>query len=360
MKQQDDSRRRSGSPAEVAPERRRKAELKMRALAAAIRRFHTQAAQVHGAAVPGGILELEHIDPVINALDEALVAIRTLDLEVFEPSDENSYKALRESLPAGITVRGLTAPRNQAVHSSEVVDPDLERAVGPTEGGEYIIFPRWKPLTAMPREMFQYPHGKRRGEDQPEYMKSYETRVAGRLVLETLLDAYAFFVQCDSSVADRDSEGRLMAFPLPPLPVGGYVRLGPDWPDYDTVGERIRRKATAVPPGGQRREITGKLRSSVGTVYCGYTMVSGGTSVAFTEDAEQVVRDVRAGYVYVARIEKGSVPIQVDQGTLKVGEATLDDVAIPDWTDAADSPWMAWWDLCKDDANYYQRQRQPS
>lgn len=98
----------------------------MRALAERIRRFSDECQRVEGRVIPGPTVEFEHLDPVINALDDALVVIRTLDREVFEPSS-SSYVSFRDSDPQGRVVHAMTAPRDSAVHQVDVVDPDLAR-----------------------------------------------------------------------------------------------------------------------------------------------------------------------------------------------------------------------------------------
>lgn len=64
---------------------------KMRALASAIKRSNNKCAWARGSIVFGPVLVMEHIDAVVNALDDALVAIRTLDYEIFEASDRTAY-----------------------------------------------------------------------------------------------------------------------------------------------------------------------------------------------------------------------------------------------------------------------------
>lgn len=130
----------------VAGDRIRKGELKMLALATEIRDVWDACASVVGSPVPGGTLDLHDLDRVVVALDHALVTIRTLDLEVFDASDQAAYRAARDD-PAsrqGRTVRALTAPRNSAVHHADVIDPDVASAAGPVPGteGRYLINPR--------------------------------------------------------------------------------------------------------------------------------------------------------------------------------------------------------------------------
>lgn len=47
----------------------------------------------------GDILELKELDDVTDALDNALVPVRTIDLEVLEPSDKPAHQAARSGSP---------------------------------------------------------------------------------------------------------------------------------------------------------------------------------------------------------------------------------------------------------------------
>lgn len=226
----------------VAADRVRKGELKLRALVDEIRRFSHACRTIRGTLAPGSAVDIEHIDEVINAVDNALVAIRTLDLEVFEKSDPTAYRALRSTDPQGGVVRALTGPRNSAVHHPQVIDPDLDRVVGPIDD-VFIIFPKWKHRSELPTETFQYATGPKKGQPIAAYIAAFDTFAAGRRVLDTLMDAFSFFDRCDPAIADRDDDGNLRGFLLPPLPIGEYLRLGPDWPDHAVVDHNIRTTA---------------------------------------------------------------------------------------------------------------------
>jgi hypothetical protein len=340
-----------GRPLRVSFERERKGQLKMRALVDEIGRFAERCTTIKGAVAPGPSVEFGHIDAVVNALDCALVAIRTLDKEIYHASNPDEYTKLRNNSGLGEVVRALTGPRNSAVHHVDVIDPDIARAIGPLDGDRFIIFPKWKQRVELPPQMFQY-----NGKDVATLIQSYDNAAAGRLVLETLMDAFSFFDQCDPTLADRDAQGRLVGFPLPPPPVAGYQRLSPDWPDHSEVDRRIRVDVRAKPPGGLGREITGRLRSDLGWIYCGYSMVDEYRRQAFTEDADQIARDVGLGYKYTIRVEGGLLQVDVRDGELFAENSLLDDADVPDLTN--ESPWPGWWAWCQDDAYYYRSQRQ--
>lgn len=349
------------SPIDVAvtPQRARKAQLKMRGLAEQIHRFSEECRTVRGSVRPGPTVEFEHLDAVINALDDALVAIRTLDREVFEPSDA-AYVSVRNGDPQGAVIRAMTPARDSAVHHADVIDPDLGRAVGPINATSFIIFPKWRFSTELPEGMFRFQSGKKAGKVDVEKVKRHDAVLAGRLVLDTLLDAFAFFDRCDPSIADRDAEGHLVGFPLPPLPIGGsYFRLAPDWPDHLTVEQNLRNILASEVPRGTHREITGRLVTEAGRVWCGYTAVRPHQGAAFTEGEPQVIRDLDAGFPYVVGTHDGLLPLRRSAGELFVGADRLTDLDLPDWTDDAAHPWADWWGLCVTDAGWYRDQRRP-
>jgi len=59
--------------------------------------------------------------------------------------------------------------------------------------------------------------------------RNYKTVVGRRLVLDTLLDALKFFMDCDPALAYREPDGELAGFPLPTYIFQGYERLDPHW-----------------------------------------------------------------------------------------------------------------------------------
>ena len=118
----------------------------MAGLGEEIRGLWDTLSRIEAAPVPGGRLDVSEnsIFDVLNWLRRALTSLRSLDYEVFTKSDKVAYEAVRATDPRGMAVRGLTAPRNNAVHNPEVVDPGVDRAMGPFgEDGRYLILPVW-------------------------------------------------------------------------------------------------------------------------------------------------------------------------------------------------------------------------
>ncbi|MDD7961394.1 hypothetical protein [Microbacterium thalli] len=340
----------SADCAAVTPDRMRKAKQKMTALADAIGRFHVTRSKVGADLNSGSTLEIHNSDPLVNAIDDALVAIRTLDLEIFEASNSAVYVGKRGASSCGMTVRGLTAPRNTAVHGSEVIDPDIDRAVGPVAHNQYIVWPIWKDRSDIPHAAF--------AKTSAGALQAYDSNVAGRPVLDTLMDAFRFFTDYDPCLAEGGSAGQAYGFPLPALAVSGYERLHPDWPDHAEAEVRIRKEAQSTRPGGVRRKVEAILEVDGQTVVAGYT-VADSVSIAFTEPISQVLKDVQGGYRYEIVGDSGDITIDVRSDQLSAGGRSLEEaVGVPTGI-AATAPWEEWWRLCVEDAAYYRAQRQP-
>jgi hypothetical protein len=340
----------------IAEERVRKGELKMYGLMVEIRQFWRVCGEVRGHLAPGGQLDIEDLDDVIVALDHALVSIRTLDLEVFQRSDEQTYLTARDDATSrqGQTVRALTAPRNSAVHHADVVDPAIASAAGPMPETRdvFLINPRWKPRSELPERMFQDDKGKPRA----TMAKAYDDACAGLPVLDTLLDAFAFFDTLAPQLARRQDDGRWEGFPLTPYPIAiRYRRLAPDWLTEAQWGRQHREQTQKIIPTGPRT-IRGAIDAVDGLVLCGDTTTAWGTQ-AFTEPVEQVVRDVLAGARYDFHAGSGTVGrASSSGGALEVPSGQIEQSIITR-LDNDVRPWRAWWEMCADDAEYYAQQR---
>ncbi|HCS59914.1 MAG TPA: hypothetical protein DIW46_00735 [Microbacterium sp.] len=286
------------------------------------------------------------MESLLNALDDALVAVRTLDKEIFAGSDAKAYVAARNSNPLGHTVRGLTAPRNNAVHGIVVVDPTITRAVGPSADDDYIIWPAWKGRNEVPASVFS---GTAIGG-----ANAYDSHIAGRRVLDTLMDAFRFFVECDPCFGEGGQAGQHYRFPLATLPVAGYERLHPEWPDQDVADAEIRLDATSQLPSGLNRQVRTVFDFEGERVIGGYTTSARGL-ITFTEPFSQVLADIQSGYTYTVEGGAGNVSIEVSAGDLLVGGSSLSDIASLQGVDIG--LWRGWWGLCVADAAYYRTQR---
>lgn len=140
---------------------------------------------------------------VVNWMRRALATIQSLDFDVFQASDVAGYLAARAADPRGMAVRGLAGHRDNAVHHPELFDPAVERATGPGTDGLYVISPRWADRTPRLDPVFS----SRGGRFSESYAQAYDDRVAGRPLLDPLMDAFAFFDSLAPSLARREDRG---------------------------------------------------------------------------------------------------------------------------------------------------------
>lgn len=328
-----------------------KATRKLRALSRATRRVWDESQLVRGTLCPQHGLEIDHLDEVANAIDDALVAIKTLQ-EIATGRDKARYDSHLGGDPSGRVLVGLHGPRNSAVHDIELFDPDLRRAVGPLENQRFIVWPRWKVRQDLPASVFQTKGGK----DMEWTFDAYDQHVAGRLVVDTLMDAYAFFLAVIPDLVPRLSDGHIEGFPLPPLPIAGYHRLHPEWNTHEAAADGIRRQAQERRPPGEKRRIVARLETRQGRIICGYS-VEGGRGSAFTDQEDQIARDIAEGYPYVVETAAGDLPLKVESGSLLLNDGRSVDDVVP-LPSGNDPPWQTWWDMCVEDAEYYRQQRQ--
>lgn len=251
-------------------------------------------------------------------------------------------------------MRALVGPRNHAVHGTDLVEPDVVNALGPIpDTGSYVILPRWRPASSVPTSMFEF-----KGTPRPSYRAAYVAAAEGRSVFDTFLDAFAFFEKCDPGVVERDGDNQIAGFPLPPLPIANrYRRLHPDWPTEHEWNETERVRILAAPPGGLRRVVHGRIPATDGPLLCGLTVVTEQRGSLFVEPVSQVVRDLTAGYRYISEQHPDRTDLLCAAGDRVVLPGEPDLTTLPDL--AGDTrPWLAWRDLCLDDADYYRRQRE--
>jgi hypothetical protein len=109
-----------------------KTEYSLRKLILEIRELHFACLRISGQLTHDCGITLDDIDRILVAVDHALVTVRSLD-KIFEDSDKSAYLTERNSFEGNV-VRGLTGPRNASVHYEDLVEPDVPRVVGPTDG----------------------------------------------------------------------------------------------------------------------------------------------------------------------------------------------------------------------------------
>ncbi|MBB1512770.1 hypothetical protein H5399_09165 [Tessaracoccus sp. MC1627] len=352
----------------IAGDRVMKGRLLMAGLGEEIRALWDTFSRVEAWPAPNGHLDLnsDSILDVLNGLRRALTSIRSLDLEVFQNSNEQAYLAVRAADPRGLAVVGLTAPRNNAVHHPEVVDPGVDRAMGPLADGRYFIFPAWVDRTSRLDPMFTT----QRGFSQA-YADAYDGYVAGRSLLDPLLDAFDFFDSLAPLLARRDIEGQLAHFPLPPPPIAGvnlYFRLLPSSPNETkqraVLDLQLRFMLETSLPEGRERVITGAFEADGEVVLTGYTVVSDTYRHLFLDVPVQVQADIRGGFRYLlsaaqpsSASEDGAVEVAADL-TLPDGRRLPTDALLAAAASDAEVS-RGRWELCQRDASYYRRFRRP-
>lgn len=305
----------------------------------------------------------------------AVTAIRVLDLEIFgreyprrgKTYRSSQYERFRDRDVQGRVVSGTVVIRNAEIHLPVLIDSDVDRAVSipGTAPTRFRVFPRWRPYRVLPQDVRQ----DRRKGDRRRQANAYRSHLARRLVIETLLDALAFFLHCDPSMARRTADGELEHFPLPELVQHDpYERRHPEWPLSEVVAAQARGRAASRPPAGIERVILHRLTDPNGDVeaYVGATLVTPGYWEAFTERPEQIASDVAAGFRYKVQEER----VLADaSGRLMLGNDRLD-AAVPlpapsttgsnEGLERSEESWQELLRLMEEDGFLYARQRSTS
>ncbi|MEX1005802.1 MAG: hypothetical protein WD156_10600 [Acidimicrobiia bacterium] len=175
----------------------------------------------------------------------AVTAARVVDYEVFHAEHGQAYLDAKQSERQGQVVDGLVLIRNAEIHLPVILDPDVPRVLSLlTRDGRsaFRVVPKWKPYGQLP------PDVQNNTKTSKRCHAAYQATVAGEPVIETLLDAIAWFVKCDPSLAHRDEAGELMGFPLPELWQHDYERRHPDWVRRSDVETELRAKRAREVP----------------------------------------------------------------------------------------------------------------
>jgi hypothetical protein len=285
---------------------------------------------------------------------QACFVVNILDEAVFEHALDEPYRQLRAKDRLGKVVTGLELIRNCEAHAHVGFGGLLveRRVLGvpANDGTLYRLVPAWAeysdlPSTYVEPDQSATPNQKRaRGEAQ----HGYRTAVAGRAVVETLLDAIAFFQMIDARLVvkdgpvlqhayvellpDRDPangepEHVFLTKPigldtfevfLPPMATRHTERRSAQWQAADGCFAARVRAAKKTVPSAAFREIRHVLRDNEKVL--GYAGVSPGgrsSSWSWVERARQVWRDVRNGYRYFAMYAGQPVEV-VDHGHQRV------------------------------------------
>ncbi|MEY9848335.1 hypothetical protein ABH940_005436 [Streptacidiphilus sp. BW17] len=337
------------------PDRHAKGRQKMHGLALYITHIWEATASTDTALLPGVGLDVD-VERVALEIAPALAAVRTLDLEVIRhsqnPANDQLYQDLQKTDLQGLVVRGLLLARNADTHLPATLDLHVDRVVDTS--GEWRVMPSWQPYAHLPAAI------RSSTGTSPLAHAAYRTAVGGHLIVETLLDAFAFFLRCDPTLALRRADGELAYFPLSPYTEHDYERRHPDQPNRSEIALKVRRAAEDELPSGTSREILYRLTSDGVPVYCGW-MDDRGIRTTFTEASSQIARDLQAGYRYSAVASEGTHhDVSVDpDGLLRADGVALEDYPFAQpHRNPPPETWLAWWQLTREDAFLYRNQRQ--
>jgi len=318
-----------------------------------MRKFQREVAAVWSATVDDEVVFSRGSGPEVDTEKFAIITeaptitLRTLDQEFFQ-KHVPSYSDLRSSRDDGKTLRGLTVVRNSHVHSRLTTDPNLFRVVGPM-GPLWRLYASWPNFDDLPSDI-------QTGQHSPSatLQAVYEQNVAGRDVIDTLLDALKFFVVCDPSIAKWTDDDQLDGFPLPELagPSSEYQRMHPfakSLRDWQAELFAYARTQTPASP----REITGAIEDG-GVIVCYVGMYqSGHRSGRFYETPSQVGADVANG----AQYKIGETPLTDGVSGPVLGSVDLDEANVPLLGESDAVKARSLLDLQNDDADLYIRER---
>ncbi|MGA6205469.1 hypothetical protein ACPESR_11985 [Nocardia testacea] len=345
-------------PVPAGPERRKVVQ-KYRALAEAIARTWTATVRSDVALHPGSRFDIDCEQVVIDAANASVIA-RTIDQQfekLLAPNDQDPYKKFRDDDTDGRIVRGLTLIRNADTHADSVIEMDSNRVVGGMAG--WRVFPVWKAHADLPAEIQNL-----RG-TAPGVHKRYRDWVAGRLVVETLLDAMRFFDRCDPSLARRSESGDLEGFPLGDLGAPGYDCLHPYWLRENELSEQLLDRFKNMVPTGLGRRIHRAVPHADTTLLVGVTALRG-YGMSFIESTEQVARDISGGYVYTAATKNGDIVVTHREGVLMLGAEMFAEVELTAsesgevFAQDTDDRIRASWEAQMSDAFWYREHRRPA
>lgn len=230
--------------------------------------------------------------------------------------------------PGAETIEGLRYLRNVGQHLIHPVVPDTSRVVGSNMGLGFRTSALWAPIPpAVHRSLHTT--------TQPLQVH-YNSRLLGRDVLDTFLDAARFFWEVCPKAIHRAAGGEWTGFPLRHQ-AGVATRLHPEEPKWDSMNrrdwDRARRWMDTRRPGGDFRVICGRLTTEAGTLLVGCTFRGHASFQGFAETPDQVAADIALGYPNHAADPIGHVEPQIgtwDRG----GEFTpyfLSSAPVADW-----------------------------
>lgn len=197
----------------------------------------------------------------------------------------SEYRALLDDPtdPRSDVIKGFEYARQVTNHVAPIhVDPTA--VLGGVHG--YRTYAIWDTVPTNIHERLTAP---------TKTLKPYfDAQLAGREVVDTLLDAARFYWEVCPDVVHRDAHGEWSGFPLRHQP-GVSSRLHPEEPLDPTLA---RTWLAQRRPNGDYRVICGHLDTEHGQILYGLTFVGRCAFVPFLETPEQVRADIAAGCPY--------------------------------------------------------------
>jgi hypothetical protein len=303
---------------------------------------------------------IEDVEASLIEAAQACFAVNILDEAAFEHALGEPYRQIRAKDRLGQVVTGLELIRNCETHAHVGFDGLLvvRRVLGiPMHSGTiYRVVPSWAEYADLPSAYIELdqsatPNQKRaRGEAQ----HGYRHAVAGRGVLETLLDAIAFFQEIDPRLVVEDGPVLQYAYVellpdrdpatvepkhvfltrpigldtfevfLPSLATRHTERRSARWRAADDYFMAKVKAVKKTVPSAAYREIRHVLHDNGKVVaYAGVSPDGPSTSWQWVERAPQVWRDVRNGYSYFVAHDDQQVDV-VENGHQRVAALLAD------------------------------------
>jgi len=254
------------------------------ALRAAMRDAQTAAAEYYGQTARNNSIE-----DLGTPVRRFLVAAQTVnDLLTNSVSDILTYRSITNSgsHPSTGVIRGVKYVRNVAQHVAHVIRPrDDHVLIGGIHGLRIYTF--WD---EVPGTVHAQLH-----RSTQNLKADFDAFLLGTNVTDTMLDTLSFFSDVAPDIPHRDERGEWTGFPLMSQPsVSG--RLHPEEPSDEKAALAWLNKRR---PNGDVRVICGQITVD-GTRYIfGHTFAGRLSYAPFVETAEQLGRDIAAGYLYV-------------------------------------------------------------
>jgi hypothetical protein len=278
-------------------------------------------------------------DPEAAQVEAALaaVAVNVVDEAVFERSHGDGYRGHRRVHPQGRVMMGLELIRNCEIHATDLSDLATTATFGVPELGFRQLL-AWPNFDSLPADYRQQQDGEPRA--RGEARDAYRKWVAGRPVIETLLDAIAYFESLDSRLRPVETVDLRYSF-VPPVPLGvneemfacrpigldqlqlvlpdlacrNTERRSPSWPSADQWLKEQNRAIRRQAPAGTSREICARVVDDAGRLI-GYRGYAGDRNElyrpAWVERGPQVGRDIRMGFRYFLLVAGTEVDVVAD------------------------------------------------